>query len=110
MCFSANFNSPLEILIRQWPQRREKTVPALFPQLRQRLSGLRWIQELTVAIAVRLLAIARQELCKSRAHVAGHVFYHHGDGIHLRIEYSKELFVPNLRHRALGKLLVVPKQ
>ena len=58
--------------------------------------------ELAVAMAIGLLAVAREEVGPSRAHVAGDVLDDERDAVRVGVEQREELRIVDLRHRLVG--------
>ena len=52
--------------------------------------------QLAVAIAIRLLAVRRQEIAPARTHVAGHVLHHDRDRVRLRVERAEDIIAADL--------------
>ena len=107
---AANSDGAHQIVRRQRPNRVERAAPTLFPISEQVvLRGFRQHHEFHVAIALGLLAVSREKICPAREHVAGHVFHVDGDAVRFFIERAKEIFVADLRERALRERLVIAK-
>ena len=87
----------------------EDAVPAFVPALQEFSSRRRRLDKLGVAVAIRFLPVAGQEICPARAHVPGHVFDDDGNRVHLFVERREQLFVRDLFHRALGHFFVETK-
>src|SRR5271165_301415 len=74
-------------------------LPALHDFFARRVGGN---DELLVAVAVGLLAIAGEEVSEARTHVAHHVFHQDRDTVGLRVEHGEKLFVAELFHGGVG--------
>src|SRR5579872_7171037 len=107
MGLAANRDLSRQIGIGQWLNRAEDAIPAVLPLRQEGLACGRRIDELSVPIARRLLAVGRQKIDPPRAHVAHHVLHNDRDRIGLVIERLEELLVRDLLHRPFPQLLVV---
>src|ERR1700722_8027386 len=81
--------------------RAQDACPALLPPAHYvGLRGRAAHFKLAIAKAVRLFAIAGEEVGEARAHIARQMLYKNSDGVRLRIERQKKVIVTKLRHRA----------
>src|SRR6185436_11366927 len=79
-------------------ERFEETLPAVLPTLRERRAREVGLElELTVAITVGLLAVAREEIGPARAQIAREMGRQHGEAVLVRAERGEVLRVADLR-------------
>src|ERR1041384_6030176 len=110
MWLAANCDFAFHLCVREWLNRFEDAIPALVPHFHEfSTSGWRFYK-FRIAIAVRLLSVAGQEIRPARAHVASHVLSGNSDGIHFFIECLKQLSICNLLHGSLRQFLVIAKE
>ena len=83
----------------------EEAAPAVFPQVKQLGARRGRVDELAVAVAIRLFAVGGEEVGPARAHVARHVLHDDGDGIGFGVEGHIKLLIRDLRHRTLRQAL-----
>jgi hypothetical protein len=99
----ADGDRPAEIRRPERRERREQDLPAGIPARHDGLARIRSAAfELAVAIAIGLLAVGRQKIGPSRAHIARHVLDDEGDAVGVGIQQREELWVFDLRHRLVG--------
>ena len=72
-----------------------------------RVAVTRWELELGVAVPVRLFAVARQEIAKSRLQVSTHVLHEVRDAVGVGIDGPVQILVRDLRERSVAEHLVV---
>ena len=77
--FSADGHRAPHVRVGKRLERPEHAIPTLVPRGHQRLPRLRRIDKLAIAIPVRLLAVAGQEIRPSRPHITRHVFDYNCD-------------------------------
>src|SRR5437667_137653 len=110
MGLAADHDFPPEVIRQKRLERLEKNLPRLLPAPFEALSRvLLFRQELGVAMAVWLLAVALEKVDPARPHVAREVLDDQGDAVGLGVERREEVRVGNLRQGLLGELLQAPQ-
>src|SRR5687768_2662968 len=106
MWLAADRDGLRQVFRSQRRQRVEQHAPAALPVLHHRVARRERVDELAVAVAIRLLAVARQEIREPRPQVAGHVLHDDGDAVRVRVERRAQLLVRQLHDRPLRQALL----
>src|SRR5262245_30818407 len=98
--FTADGHCPAEIIRPEGRDGLEQKLPAGFPPGEDRGAriGLAAL-ELRIAIAIRFLTVACEEIRPSRSHVAGHMLDDERNAVRVWVDDRKELAIVDLRHR-----------
>src|SRR5687768_11385177 len=88
----------------------EQCSPSAFPSPHQQLASVARRLKFHIAVAVRLLAVGREEVAPPRIKVAGDVLDHNGDGIRFGVDGGEEFGVTNLIDRLFGQAFVITER